>query len=313
MVLPCVAVLIFSATIGADDAIPQLRMLPRVLLFALFDGLAAREFLRMRHPQLQSATTLYWIFALFCVFELLRAPFSLSLPAPFGPEETQVWSIALFNFLIVLQGLLLGVFLTALGREQLAAQHYRLALIDPLTGIGNRRALDERMEALALTSRKEGCTAVAVLDIDHFKAINDELGHAFGDIVIAGAAMVAREALTGEDVFRVGGEEFAAIIHAHTPEAIMTRANAIRIAFEARSHVHGGLSRRSTISIGVAMLHLGDEAACFAAADEALYAAKRQGRNRVVMAKPVSVAPAKAIDFAAAAAAAAAAGRRASA
>ncbi|MFD2135893.1 hypothetical protein ACFSLT_13125 [Novosphingobium resinovorum] len=59
MLLPCVAVLLFSATIGADDAISELRMLPRVLLFALFDGLAAREFMRMRQPQLQSATTLY--------------------------------------------------------------------------------------------------------------------------------------------------------------------------------------------------------------------------------------------------------------
>ncbi|GLK42590.1 MULTISPECIES: GGDEF domain-containing protein [Novosphingobium] len=308
MLLPCVAVLLFSATIGADDAISELRMLPRVLLFALFDGLAAREFMRMRQPQLQSATTLYWIFAVFCVFELLRAPFSLSLPAPFGPKETQVWSIALFNFLIVLQGLLLGVFLTALGREQLAAQHYRLASIDPLTGIGNRRALDDRMEALARTPRAEGSTAVAVLDIDHFKAINDGLGHGFGDMVIVGAAMVARETLGAGNVFRVGGEEFAAIIQARTPEAIMARAEAMRIAFEARSHVSGGETRRCTISVGVAMLEPGDDhAARFTDADEALYAAKRLGRNQTVMAEPGERKDTAPIDFRAAA------GRRASA
>ena len=302
MLLPCVVVLLFSATIGADDAMSELRMLPRVLLFALFDGLAAREFMRMRHPQLQSATTLYWIFAVFCVFELLRTPFSLSLPAPFGPKETQVWSIALFNFLIVLQGLLLGVFLTALGREQLAAQHYRLASIDPLTGIGNRRALDDRMEALARAPRAEGCTAVAVLDIDHFKAINDELGHGFGDMVIVGAAMVARETLGAGNVFRVGGEEFAAIIQARTPEAIMARAETMRIAFEARSHVGGGETRRCTISVGVAMLEPGDDhAARFTAADEALYAAKRLGRNQTVMAEPGGRKDTAPVDFRAAA------------
>lgn len=300
MLAPCLAVLFFTATVGADGAFPELRMLPRVLLFALFDGLAAREFARMRAPQLQSATTLYWIFAVFCVFEILRAPFSLSLPAPFGPKETQVWSIALFNFLIVLQGLLLGVFLTALGREQLAAQHYRLASIDPLTGIGNRRALDDRMEAIAQTGTQGGCTAVALLDIDRFKAINDEHGHGFGDVVIVGAAMVAREVLGAGNVFRVGGEEFAAIIEAPSPEAVMARAEKLREAFEARSHVNGDISRRCTASVGVAMLEPGDDhAARFAAADEALYEAKRLGRNRTVMAPlPVREEP---IDFRAAA------------
>ena len=303
MLLPCVAVLLFSATIGADDAMAELRMMPRVLLFALFDGLAAREFMRMRQPQLQSATTLYWIFAVFCVFELLRTPFSLSLPAPFGPKETQVWSIALFNFLIVLQGLLLGVFLTALGREQLAAQHYRLASIDPLTGIGNRRALDDRIEALARSPRGEDCVAVALLDIDRFKAINDELGHGFGDMVIVGAAMVARETLGAGNVFRVGGEEFAAIIQARTPEAVMTRAEAVRIAFEARSHVSGSESRRCTISVGVAMMEPGDDhSARFTAADEALYLAKHLGRNRTVLATPGQRAAPPPIDLRAVAA-----------
>lgn len=300
MLAPCLVVLFFTATAGADGAFPELRMLPRVLLFALFDGLAAREFARMRDPQLQSATTLYWIFAVFCVFEILRAPFSLSLPAPFGPKETQVWSIALFNFLIVLQGLLLGVFLTALGREQLAAQHYRLASIDPLTGIGNRRALDDRMEAIAKIGAREGCTAVALLDIDRFKAINDEHGHGFGDGVIVGAAMVAREVLGAGNVFRVGGEEFAAIIEAPSPETVMARAEKLREAFEARSHVSGDISRRCTASVGVAMLEPDDDhAARFAAADEALYEAKRLGRNRTVMAP--SAAREAPIDFRAAA------------
>ncbi len=292
MLLPCVAVLVFSMTIGASDAMPQLRMLPRVLLFALFDGLAAREFMRMRHPQLPSATMLFWVFATFCGFELLRAPFSLTLAAPFGPGETQPWSIALFNSLIVLQGLLLGIFITALSREQLAAQHYRLALVDPLTGIGNRRALDERLKTLDASLHLGTPTAVALFDIDHFKAVNDQFGHGFGDTVINGAAMVAREAFGESNVFRVGGEEFAAIIQAPEPVAILGRVDAVRTAFAARLHVTGDKSCRSTLSVGVAMLEPGDDlAARFMAADDALYRAKQGGRNRTVMATAMTGRP----------------------
>lgn len=301
MLLPCVAVLLFSCTFAADGQMPELRMLPRILLFAAFDALAAREFARMKDPQLQSATTLSWIFAAFAVFELARAPFSLTLPAPFGPAETQVWSIALFNFLIVLQGSLLGVFMTALGREQLAAQHYRLASIDPLTGIGNRRALDERIEGLSRDAPSARCSAVAVLDIDCFKAVNDELGHAFGDMVIVGAAMVAREAFGAANVFRVGGEEFAAMVEGDTREQVLARVEAMRLAFEARSHVSGGASRRCTISIGVAPLRPGDDPeAMFKAADEALYTAKRQGRNRTVIASGSRLDSRGPVDIAAA-------------
>lgn len=292
MLLPCVAVLIFSMTIASNDAMPQLRMLPRALLFALFDGLTAREFMRMRHPQLPSATMLFWVFAAFCGSELLRVPFSLSLAAPFGPAETQPWSVGLFNSLLVLEGLLFGIFITALSREQLAARHYRLALVDPLTGTGNRRALDERLKTLDSVLHTGMPTAVALFDIDHFKAVNDELGHSFGDTVIVGAAMVAREAFGDGNVFRVGGEEFAVIVQAPTPTAILGRADAARAAFAARRHVSGEKLRRCTLSVGVAMLEPGDDLeARFVAADDALYRAKQDGRNRTVMATAMTHRP----------------------
>ncbi|MFC0205496.1 GGDEF domain-containing protein [Novosphingobium soli] len=292
MLAPCLAVLLFSCTVAAEGHWPELRMLPRTLLFAGFNGLAAREFARMRNPQLPSARTLRWIFAGFCAFELARAPLSLTLPAPFGPGEPQVWTIALFNFLLVLEGLLLGVFMTALGREQLAAQHYRLASIDPLTGIGNRRAFDARMARLASEGPNGSCTAVAVLDIDHFKAVNDELGHGFGDLVIVGAATVAQEVFGSANVFRIGGEEFAGIIVAGTQDLVAARAEMMREAFAARAHVQGEVSRRCTISIGVAVAVPGAEPhAIFAAADNALYLAKRQGRDRYVVVSGGKSAP----------------------
>lgn len=284
VLLPCTAVLIFSGTLGSDAHFPELRMLPRVLLFAAFNGLAAREFRRMRSPRLPSATTLYGIFTAFCLFDLARSPFSLWLPAPFGPEATQVWSIALFNFLIVLEGALLGMFMTALGREQLAERHYRLASIDPLTGIGNRRALEERLRTLRDAPAPNGQTVLAVLDIDNFKAVNDQLGHAFGDQVIANAGRMAAKVFGAGNVFRLGGEEFAAIIFALDDKHGMARAELMRTRFATHDHGSGAVSRTCTISIGLARMdNAADHDAAFRAADRALYMAKRLGRDQTVM------------------------------
>ena len=287
MALPCLMVLLLSATLFADDGWPQWRMLPRVLLFAAFNALAAREFLRMRDPQVPSAATLAWVCAGFAAWELLRSPFALTMPAPLGPGEPQVWTIGLFNFAIVLEGLLLGVFLTAVAREQLAARHWRMALADPLTGIGNRRGLDERMAQIARSEASAGrYRAVAILDIDLFKAINDKFGHAFGDVVIAGTAELAGAVLGRGDVFRTGGEEFAALVEADTAEALVARVEALRRACATRIHVAGELSCSCTLSIGMAPLDgPAGRGRAFQAADAALYEAKRRGRNRTVLAQ----------------------------
>ncbi|WP_067733406.1 GGDEF domain-containing protein [Novosphingobium naphthalenivorans] len=284
ILLPCTAVFLFSCTLGADAHMPQLRMFPRVLLFAAYNGLAAREFSRMRRPQLPSATTLYWIFAGFFLFDLARSPLALFLPAPFGPKETEVWSIALFNFLIVLEGALLSLFVTALNREQLAEQHYRLASIDPLTGIGNRRALEDRMQTLTDGYGRNKTVAVAVIDIDNFKAVNDQMGHAFGDLVITNAGRMAAKVFGADNVFRVGGEEFAAVIFASTEGECLTRAETMRTRFAGLRHGSGAESRACTLSIGLAgMDRAEDHDTAFRAADRALYMAKRLGRNQTIM------------------------------
>ncbi|MDD3800156.1 MAG: diguanylate cyclase [Novosphingobium sp.] len=292
LLLPCIAVLVFSLTLGAEGHMTGMRMLPRALLFAMFNGLAAREFGRMRSPRLPSATTLYWIFSAFFLFDLVRSPFSLWLPAPFGAEYPQVWSIALFNFLIVLEGSLLGVFVTALGREQLAEGHYQLASIDPLTDIGNRRAFDDRIERLKQDRAVTRPPAIAVIDIDNFKTINDQLGHAFGDLVIANTARIAREVFGKDNVFRIGGEEFAAIVHARRDNAIVAKAETMRARFEAHRHCAGNLSRHCTLSIGLARLeNVHDHETAFKAADRALYMAKRLGRNQTIMLDASAPAP----------------------
>ncbi len=289
--IACLAALAFSVTLGADNHYPEWRALPRVLLMAAFSLLAAREFHRIANPHLPSAQTLAWIFLGFGLFHALRAPLTLYLPAPLGSGTAEIWSIAIFNFQIVLQGLLLGIFMTSLGRERIGMHHFHLAMVDPLTGVGNRRALERRLreiqDAAAANpeSANRGILALATLDIDNFKSVNDRFGHNFGDIVIAAAANIACDAVHYRNVFRMGGEEFAVLIEAHDSAMAEAKTESIRKTFANCTHVMRDIAHRATLSAGIAiatsdsqLIELLDEA------DRALYLAKALGRNRTILA-----------------------------
>ncbi|TYC92830.1 diguanylate cyclase [Novosphingobium sp. BW1] len=291
--IACLVSLVFSLTLGNDAQFPEWRMLPRTLLMAGFSLLSAREFQSLRNRHLPSAQTLAWIFYAFGAYHALRLPFTTLLPAPYGSLETQTWAIASFNFLLVLQGLLLAVFMTTLGRERIALHHFQLAMVDPLTGVGNRRALDRRLAQLA---REDGVSegqvlALAVLDIDNFKSINDRFGHGFGDVVIAGAANVACEFVHHRSAFRHGGEEFAVLVEAASPDNAYARVERIRAAFAARAHRNTDHAHLATLSAGVAIHTPGvSPQQLLDEADRALYLAKALGRNRTVLADEASMA-----------------------
>jgi len=170
-------------------------------------------------------------------------------------------------------------------RERVAAELYRLATFDALTGLFNRRMFLELGERELARARRTGSPyAVLMMDLDLFKRVNDEYGHQAGDRVLADFAAIAKRSVRTEDlVGRYGGEEFCAIL----PGAVMQ--NAIAIAERARGAVSqrplGDLPRAITISIGVAACsgkagELLD--AAIGRADEALYRAKHDGRDRVV-------------------------------
>lgn len=158
-----------------------------------------------------------------------------------------------------------------------------LAIEDPLTGLQNRRSSMDGMAALATSARPSG---VLMMDIDHFKSVNDRLGHAAGDAVIAAVASALRQSLTHAEVLgRIGGEEFLAVVPAGSAAEVREiAAKACRaIASLAIPVPNAGLTR-ITISIGAAFW--ADERAAqdmMAKADAALYRAKRAGRNRVCM------------------------------
>ena len=162
-----------------------------------------------------------------------------------------------------------------------------LAVTDPLTGLFNRRYLDTHAKALAEQASTAGTPlSTLVMDIDHFKSVNDTHGHAAGDSVLREFAQRLRGNTRGIDlVCRLGGEEFIVVM----PDTPMWRARQIaerlRSCVASEPFLVGGATKVTvTASVGLATLERPGESmdALFARADQALYAAKREGRNRVV-------------------------------
>lgn len=174
----------------------------------------------------------------------------------------------------------------------MAAELRRLASSDPLTGVPNRRHFEE-CSAQIIAAREANGRAVAVLmvDVDHFKKINDTYGHPAGDEVLKVVARRCRDALRERDLFaRFGGEEFIALLAASAVDEIPAAAERLRSAVAADPILVGGDRISVSVSVGGAIgeaLPGGDQRLLedlIARADEALYEAKSSGRNRVRMA-----------------------------
>ncbi len=166
------------------------------------------------------------------------------------------------------------------------------ALTDALTGLPNRRAFDDRMAgAIAASDASGKPVALLILDIDHFKTVNDRFGHPVGDAVLRRTAQTMRAALReGDLAARTGGEEFAALLPATKLEEAFEIAERLRLAIAAQTltiRATGTKLGDVTISIGLALRHPGETPVQWTKrADEALYRAKQEGRNRVVSAEP---------------------------
>jgi diguanylate cyclase (GGDEF)-like protein len=160
------------------------------------------------------------------------------------------------------------------------------AMHDPLTGAGNRRLfVDQAVRLLAIRQRHVRPFSLISLDLDLFKKVNDAHGHAVGDKVLQAVSGALRQNLRGEDVLaRVGGEEFAILMPETAYDEALAAAERHRVAIEALSIPHRKGEIRITCSFGVTEGLPDDPApdAIMARADEALYDAKKTGRNRVV-------------------------------
>ncbi|QXI38604.1 diguanylate cyclase [Pseudomonas xantholysinigenes] len=168
-------------------------------------------------------------------------------------------------------------------REHLEEQRQK-AMIDPLTGLPNRAAWSERVEREVLEWQDNGGhLAMAILDLDHFKRINDGYGHLAGDKVLKIVAEQLRKRLRGRDfIARFGGEEFVLLLPQTSPPAAVQVVEALRAAIEACPFHFKGERVVITTSIGLSAFRSGERSdQVLKRADEALYRAKDNGRNRV--------------------------------
>ncbi len=161
------------------------------------------------------------------------------------------------------------------------------AIRDGLTGASNRAYfLDQLRKEVAGATRHDHALSLALLDLDHFKAINDTHGHAAGDLVLRHFARTVGSLIRNEDTFgRIGGEEFAVILRQCGQLEAMKVMNRVREAVQQLDLMHGETRVVVTVSIGVASLVAGEQTSdveLLEQADQAMYRAKNAGRNRVV-------------------------------
>lgn len=180
--------------------------------------------------------------------------------------------------------LLTGHLLFPLRNALLYHQAVAAAAKDPLTLVNNRAALDETLDReISLAQRHGSPLAVLMIDLDHFKAVNDRYGHVVGDHVLKAFTTRVAESYRASDIFfRYGGEEFTLVLRNTELAGAACLAERIRESVENRPMTTDAGPVSLTVSIGVAELANGDHAASLLArADAALYTSKAQGRNRV--------------------------------
>jgi len=195
-------------------------------------------------------------------------------------------------------GVLANQAAAALSTIQMKDRIRDMAMRDGLTGLYNRRAFDDQLRhALAREDRHKGRLGLVLLDIDHFKKLNDTFGHPAGDAVLRHTAQVIERHLRrGDEAARFGGEEFAIILPDADEAGAHRLAERVRAAVEKSQLVFEGARLSVTVSLGAAVWPADgkDEESLIAAADRALYAAKQAGRNRVASASSLRPAPSSA-------------------
>lgn len=158
------------------------------------------------------------------------------------------------------------------------------ALADPLTGAGNRIALNNTLQReIELAKRYEQSMAVLMIDLDHFKCINENFGHTLGDQILKGLVQTVKSEIRGSDiVFRYGGEEFVVLLTNTNQATAMEIANRLRLSVNAMQVEREGEPVSASVSIGVSMLHPEDSVKrILERASFAMFSAKSEGRDQV--------------------------------
>jgi diguanylate cyclase (GGDEF)-like protein len=280
--------LVVSYVPGFADAF-ELRVLLSSGIIATYTWATAYEFWRGRNEALVSRWPAIFLLFAHGALYLLRTPLGAMLPGLPTSNEVfdSVW-LTVLSFEALLFTIAIAFILLAMAKERTEQGHKTAALIDPLTGIANRRAFLQDGEAeLKRQAANPRPLAVMLLDIDNFKSVNDRFGHAVGDRVLKIFAEVSSGCMRHIDLFgRLGGEEFAAVLRDTSRERALAVAEQIRLGFAEASLDVEGAPVVATVSIGIVISYdaMLDLPALLAQADHALYRAKDLGRNRVEIA-----------------------------
>jgi diguanylate cyclase (GGDEF)-like protein len=259
---------------------------------AAYSLLSAWELWRGRGEGLIFRLPVIVLLLVHTAFFVVRIPLADALPLPTESEEIRSgwWTFTIFE--AVFFAFCLPYLLGAMARERMVLGYKHASLVDPLTGVGNRRAFFDRGEKLLHRAAFESRPTVLLLfDLDRFKRINDTFGHHVGDQVLKAFCGTATAALRPDDLFaRLGGEEFASLLPDTSLDEGLDVAERIRLDFETTALTVGANTLAATVSAGAAVSidpsrTLGD---LIKAADRALYLAKAKGRNRV---EPAGDAP----------------------
>jgi diguanylate cyclase (GGDEF)-like protein len=258
------------------------------MIIAFYTWLAAYEFWRGRNEPLVSRWPAIVLFLTHGMMFLLRTPLNALLHGRDGDTILASAWLSVLSLEAFLMTIATAFILLAMSKERTELRHKTAAMIDPLTGLLNRRAFLQDAEALLRQQiSRDRPIGVLLIDLDHFKSINDRFGHATGDSVLQIFAKTAQENLRQTDLIgRLGGEEFVVVLADASIDNAYLVADRLRNAFAVNAAVLDGVVLHATASIGVSVIidPAQDLAKLITLADQALYLAKARGRNRVEVA-----------------------------
>jgi len=257
-------------------------------IIAAYIWLTAYEFWRGRSEPLVSRWPAIVLFATHGAMFLLRTPLNALLHDKDSDQMLANAWLSVLSLEAFLMTIATAFILLAMSKERTELRHKTAAMTDPLTGLLNRRAFLQDAEALLHQQiSRDRPIGVLLIDLDHFKSINDRFGHAAGDKVLQIFAKTAQASLRQNDlVGRLGGEEFTVVLADASIDNAYLVADRLRNAFAVAAAVIDGQALHATASIGVSVIvdPSQDLARLMTLADQALYLAKARGRNRVEVA-----------------------------
>lgn len=283
LLLPLALALIAFNYAYFTDQLPSVRITISAIGIGVFYFLGALSTLLQWRSASRLARSIAIAASVFALTMVLRAAWAMFSPHGFTMLD-QNWVQDLSFTCIYILMLINGFGCLLIAREKQDRELQRLAVVDPLTDAPNRRGFYSALAPWVALARRHGqSTALIMLDLDHFKRVNDAYGHQVGDIVLKAVVEVGQKQLRDSDMLgRLGGEEFAVLLPRTTIHDAMMVAERMRQAISLMPIKTERALIYVTASMGVTTIRPDDSmVSLFKRADEALYAAKEAGRNKV--------------------------------